>query len=61
MSCRTYFVDAHLFEGHLQKLEVVDVLVLELGPELHFLQRHRVGKQHVHELAVSSTWTQETL
>lgn len=53
----TYFVNSHLFEGNLQELEVVDVFVLQLGTKFHFLQRHRVGKQHVHELAVGSACT----
>lgn len=53
----THFVHSHLFEGHLQKLEVMDVFVLQLGAKFDFLQRHRVGEQHVHELAVDGTWT----
>lgn len=56
----THFVDSHLFEGDLQKLEVVDVFMLQLGTKFNFLQRHRVWKQHVHELAVGSTWTKKT-
>lgn len=55
----TYFVDSHLFEGDLQELEVLDVFVLQLGTKFHFLQRHRVDKQHVHELTVGSACTDE--
>lgn len=55
--CVSYFVNSHLFEGDLQELEVVDVFVLQLGTKFHFLQRQRVGKQHVHELTVGSACT----
>lgn len=55
----TYFVNSHLFKGNLQKLEVMDVFMLQLGTKFYFLQRHTGGKQHVHELAVGSTWTKE--
>lgn len=55
----THFVHSHLFEGNLQKLEVVDVFMLQFGTKFDFLQRHRVGEQHVHELAVDSTWITE--
>lgn len=51
----THLFHTHLFEGNLEQLEVMDVFVLQFGTKLHFLQRQRTVKQHVHELAVCST------
>lgn len=31
--------------------------MLQFGTKFYFFQRHRVGEQHVHELAVDSTCT----
>ena len=37
MASITYFVDIHLLEGSLKDFEVLDVLVFQLGCELHLL------------------------
>lgn len=38
---------------YLENLEILDVLVLQIGLEFHLLEDDRSGKEHVHELAVS--------
>lgn len=50
----SHLVHSHPFEGRLQELVVLDVLVFQLGTEFDFLQRHGVWEEHVHELAVRS-------
>ena len=47
--------DLNWFATYLKELEVLDVLVFEIGLELDFLQGDRTGKEHVHELAVCGT------
>ena len=44
---------------YLENLEVLDVLVLQVGLELDLFEEHRPGKEHVHELAVGGTWMEK--
>ena len=59
VSYSSLLADSNLFyseeaEGDLDQLEVVDVLVLEVGLELHLPQGDGAGEEDVHELTVSS-------
>ena len=47
----TNLLDSEPAEGDLHQLEVLDVLVLQVGLELHFSQRDRAGEENVQQLA----------
>lgn len=49
----SYLIHIHSFKWCLQKLEVVNVFMLQLCLKLYFLQANAPWEQHVHELAVS--------
>jgi len=48
-----HLVHIHLLERALEKLKVLDVLVLEICSELDLLEEDTAWEQHVHELAIS--------
>lgn len=52
---RTHLVHVHPFEGGLEQLEVVKVLVLQLGLKLDLFKTDAAGEQEIHELAVGSS------
>lgn len=52
---RTHLVHVHPFEGGLEQLEVVKVLVLQLGLKLDLFKTDAAGEQKIHELAVGSS------
>lgn len=52
---RADLVHVHPFEGGLEQLEVVKVLVLQLGLELDLFKTDAAGEEKVHELAVGSS------
>lgn len=56
VACVSHLFHAHLLEGSLQQLEIVDVFVFKLGTKLDLLQHDRVVKQHVHELTIGGTF-----
>ena len=51
-------LNSEITEGDLHQLEVLDVLVLEVGEELHLPQPHRPGEQEVQQLAVGGSGTE---
>lgn len=51
-----YLIHIHSFKRCLQKLEVVNVFMLQLCLKLYFLQANAPWEQHVHELAISCSY-----
>lgn len=52
---KNYLLDAHFLEPCLQDFKVLYVLVLEVRFKLNPLQRHGIGKKHIHKLTVGSS------
>lgn len=52
---RADLVHIHPFEGGLEQLEVVKVLVLQLGLKLDLFKTDAAGEEKIHELAVGSS------
>lgn len=51
----TDLVHIHPFEGGLEQLEVVEILVLQLGLKLDLFKTDAAGEKKIHELAVGSS------
>ncbi len=47
---KVYLVNVHLLECSLENLEVLDVLVLKVGPEFNLLQIYAICKQIFNQL-----------
>lgn len=52
---QTHLVHIHPLEGGLQQLEVVKVLVLQLGLKLDLFKTDAAGEKQIHELAVGGS------
>ena len=52
----SYLINIHSLERCLQKLKIVNVLMLQLRLKFYFLQTNAAWEEHVHELAVGRSW-----
>jgi hypothetical protein len=51
----TNLIATHFLECSLKQLKVLNIFVLQVGPEFDFLQIDRARKEHVHEVAIRAT------
>lgn len=56
----SYLINIHSLKRCLQKFKIVNILMLQLCLKFYFLQTNAAWKQHVHELAIGSSWKEKS-